>query len=163
MPIQAGATLTGGVSATIDRGRTTFVFENPTPVDLPQGTASGSADIVFSDTRTLATNTNEDLDLAGGVADVFGVTRTFVKVKVLRFKAAAANTTTLVIGNGTNPFVGPFGAGTHTLSLAPGGEILLMAPAAGWTVTASTGDIIKVTNPAGASATYDVDIIGTSA
>jgi hypothetical protein len=163
MPISLGATLVGGVSATIDRGRTTFVFETPTLVDLPQGTSSGSADIVFSDTRTLATNTNEDLDLAGGVADVFGVTRTFVKVKAIRLKAAAANTTTLVIGNGTNPFVGPFGSGTHTVSLAPGGEILLTAPAAGWTVTASTGDILKVTNPAGASATYDVDIIGTSA
>jgi hypothetical protein len=163
MPIQVGATLTGGVSATIDRGRTTFVFETPTLVDLPQGTSSGAADIVFSDTRTLTTNTNEDLDLAGGVSDVFGVTRTFVKVKAIRLKAAAANTPTLVVGNGTNPFVGPFGAGTHTLSLAPGGEILLTAPAAGWTVTAATGDIIKVTNPAGASATYDVDIIGTSA
>jgi hypothetical protein len=163
MPIQVGAILTGGVSATIDRGRTTFVFEPPTLVDLPQGTSSGSADIVFSDTRTLATNTNEDLDLAGGVTDVFGLTRTFVKVKAIRLKAAAANTTTLVVGNGTNPFVGPFGAGTHTLSLAAGGEILLTAPAAGWTVTAGSADVIKVTNPAGASATYDVDIIGTSA
>jgi hypothetical protein len=163
MPIQVVAALTGSVSATIDRGRTTFVFENPTAVDLPQGTSSGQADIVFSDTRTLATNTNEDLDLAGGLADVFGVTRTFVKVKAIRFKAAAANTTTLVVGNGTNPFVGPFGGGGHTLSLAPGAEILVTAPAAGWTVTPGTGDIIKVTNPAGASATYDVDIIGTSA
>jgi len=163
MPIQVGATLTGGVSATIDRGRTTFVFETPTFVDLPQGTSSGSADIVFSDTRTLATNTSEDLDLAAGVADVFGVTRTFVKVKVLRFRAPSTNSTTLVIGNGTNPFQGPFGGGGHSLSLAPGAEILVTAPAAGWTVTAGTGDIIKVANPAGASATYDVDIIGTSA
>jgi len=163
MPIQVGATLTGGVSATIDRGRTTFVFETPTVVDLPQGTSSGAADIVFSDTRTLTASTNEDLDLAGGVSDVFGVTRTFVKVKILRFRAAATNTTTLVIGGGTNPFLGPFGGALHTVSLAPGGEVLVTAPAAGWTVTASTADILKVTNPAGASATYDVDIIGTSA
>jgi hypothetical protein len=163
MPIQVGAALTGGVTSTIDRGRTSFVFDPATPTELPQGTAAGQADIVFCDTRSLATNTSESLDLAGGVTDVFGVTRTFVKVKALRIKAASTNTTTLVIGNGTNPFVGPFGSGSHTLSLAPGAEILLSNPVDGWTVTAGTGDILKITNPAGATASFDLDIAGTSA
>jgi hypothetical protein len=94
---------------------------------------------------------------------VYGTTLTFVKVKSVTFKAASTNTTLLTIGNGTNPFVGPFGAGSHTLSIAAGSSIALDAPVSGWTVTAGTGDIIKVANAAGASATYEVMIVGTNA
>jgi hypothetical protein len=163
MPIQVGSVISGGVTATIDRGRTAFTFDTPALSELAQGTSTSQADMVFSDTRTLATNTSESLDLAGGVANVFGVTQTFAKVKALRIKSAAANTTNLTVGNVTNGFVGPFGVATGYLVIPPGGEILLTAPVAGWTVTASTGDLLKVANAAGASADYDIDIVGTSA
>mgnify|MGYP000488088098 CR=1 FL=1 len=61
-------------------------------------------------------------------------------------------------------FVGPFGSATHTVALPPGGNLILTAPASGWTVTAGTGDLLRVANSgAGTSVTFDIIIIGTSA
>jgi hypothetical protein len=133
------------------------------PVTLTTGTGSGQANIAWSDTSTLATGASETIDLAGTLTDVFGTVLTFVKVKSIQITTDPANTTSLTFGNGANPFVGPFGAGTHTLTLPAGASLTLDAPVSGWVVTAGTGDGIKVTNSAGASATYSITIIGTSA
>jgi hypothetical protein len=134
--------------------------------DMATGTASGLADKIFSDTRTLAASDTENLDLAGVLTDAFGDLLTFVKVKVIKVFAAVANTNNVIltIGNGgENQFIGPVDVEVN-ISIPPGGQLLLTAPAAGWTVTAGTGDIIVVTNGgAGTSVQYDVVIIGTSA
>jgi hypothetical protein len=153
-------------------GMLTNQLDLSTPVDqldlgivlrLSTGTGSGQADREFHDVRTLTTGATENLDLAGVLTDPLGAALTFATVKGLAFVGDAGNTTNLTIGNGTNPFIGPFGAGTHTHDLRPGGIYMAIAPGTGWTVTAGTGDIIKVTNAAGASATYKVYILGTSA
>jgi hypothetical protein len=130
---------------------------------LSDGIGTNQADRVFSDNRTVAASTNDDLDLAGVLTDPFGVVVTFAKIKAIVIRSAAANTTNLTVGNGATPFVGPFGAAAHTLQLQPGGEIRLIAPQTGWTVTGATADILRIANAAGASAVYDVDIVGTSA
>lgn len=131
---------------------------------LASGTATGQVDLLYAGTRVLALSTSEDLDLAGGLTDVFGATLTFVKVKYIYIKAAAANTNNVVVGGATsNQFVGPFGAGTHTLAILPGAVLELMHPTTGWTVTPATGDLFKVLNGgAGTSVTYDLIIAGTS-
>lgn len=132
--------------------------------ELLSGTGVNQVDKIFADQRSLASGATEDLDLVGtALTDPFGVTVSFTKVKGVFLAASANNTTNLTIGNGTNPFVGPFGAGTHSLQLQPGGMIWLFAPHTGWTPTATTADILKVANAAGATATYNVTIIGTSA
>jgi hypothetical protein len=70
----------------------------------------------------------------------------------------------VVIGAGTNPFSGPLGGTLPTITVPPGGEVLLTAPVSGWTVTAATGDILKIVNSAGStSVDYDIIIAGTSA
>jgi hypothetical protein len=70
----------------------------------------------------------------------------------------------VIVGNGTNPFVGGFGAGTHTWTIPPGGFIFVAAPVSGWTVTAATADILKISNSgAGTSVVYDICLGGTSA
>jgi hypothetical protein len=133
-----------------------------TVIRLASGVSAGQADREFHDYRTLTTGATENLDLAGVLLDPLKNTLTFVTVKAILVVADAANTTTLTLGNGTNPWIGPWGAtGVH--AVPPGGVALAIAPGTGWAVTAGTGDILKVANSAGASASYRIALLGTSA
>jgi hypothetical protein len=130
---------------------------------VANGTGNGQADLAFVDERTLASNTSEEIDLAGVLSSVFGATLTFAEVMTVLVESVSANTTNLTIGNATsNGFVGWFGAAAHTETVKPGGAILHHDPA-GWPVTASTGDLLKISNASGASATYRIAILGRSA
>ncbi len=132
---------------------------------LTSGTGADQADLMFADTRTLAASATENLDLAGSLTDAFGATLAFAKIKAIIVQAAAANTNDVVVGGAaSNAFTGPLGGTDPTVAARPGGAIVLFAPATGWTVTAGTGDILKVANSSsGTSVTYSIVIIGTSA
>jgi hypothetical protein len=54
---------------------------------------------------------------------------------------------------GANTFVGPFNDATDASVLKPGDKAVFVSRT-GWTVTASTGDILKVANGAGGSVNY---------
>lgn len=129
------------------------------------GTGVGKADLRFADTRTLTASATEDIDLAGVLVDIYGAVLTFAKIKAIIISAAAANTNSVVIGAGTNPWITALNA-TGTITLRPGATMALFAGAADATtyaVTSATGDILKVTNGgAGTSVTYDIVIIGSS-
>lgn len=135
------------------------------PIAFSSGTSTYQVDLMFADQRTLAASATENLDMAGSLADPLGATLTFVKIKAIKICAARANTNNVVVGGAaTNTFVGPFADASDKIAVAPGGCALLVAPGAGWTVTASTGDIVLVANSgAGTSVTYDIVILGTSA
>lgn len=137
----------------------TFTFTN--------GTAANQADRLFSDTRTLAASANEDLDLAGTtLLDAFGAALTFVRLRGIIVAAAAGNTNNVVIGGAaTNGFTSWVGASTHTVTVRPGGVFSLVGPdTSGYTVTAATGDLLRVANSgAGTPVTYDIILIGASA
>ncbi|MEV2249402.1 hypothetical protein AB0I94_02395 [Streptomyces sp. NPDC050147] len=136
-------------------------------VSLLNGTTAGKADRVFHDRRTLAASATEDLDLAGALTDAFGASLTFVRIKGLFISAAVPNTNNVVIGAaGANPWATLLNT-TGTVALRPGASLGVMAgdqdPTA-YTVTAGTGDQLKVTNSgAGTPVTYDVIVIGASA
>lgn len=127
---------------------------------LADGSGADKASKVFCDERTLTTGATEDLDLAGVLTDGFGATITFTKIRLIFIKADAANTTTLTVGNGANPFVF-LGAGAHTVTLDAKDAFVLYKPGVnGIAVTAGTGDVLKLANAAGASATYQVILVG---
>lgn len=133
---------------------------------LASGTAAGQADLMFSDTRTLAASASESLDLSGTLTDALGATLAFARVKAIVISASAANTNDVVIGGAaSNTFVGPFADATDKVKVKPGGMLVLVAPGAtAYPVTAGTGDLLQVANSAaGTSVTYDVVIIGASA
>lgn len=132
---------------------------------LASGTGANQADKVFHDQRTLAASASEELDLAGGLTDALGAALTFVKVKALIVKAAAGNTNDVVVGGAAaNGFATPFADASDKVNVKPGGILALVAPGAGYTVTAGTGDLLKIANSAGGSGvTYDIIVIGTSA
>lgn len=127
------------------------------------GAGLGAAQKMWFDQRTIAASGSENLDLSGVLVDAFGNTLALTKVKALLFFAAAGNTNNVVVGGAaSNAFATPFGDATDTVSVKPGGMLLLVAPdAAGYAVTAATGDILKVANSGGTTGvTYDVLILG---
>jgi hypothetical protein len=133
---------------------------------LATGTGANQADRLFHDQRTLAASANEDLDLAGSLLDAFGDTLTFARIKGIVVRAADGNTNNVVVGAAaSNQFVGPFGAGTHTVAVRPGGVFAIYAPdATGYAVTAGTGDLLRIANSSsGTPVTYDIILIGASA
>ncbi|NML61834.1 hypothetical protein HHL21_12260 [Massilia sp. RP-1-19] len=159
--LSLGATLVNA----LDLGDVTQNVNNASNFALTDGTGANQAKSLFSDTRTLAASGTENLDLAATLIDAFGAAITFTKIKALIIKASAANTNDVVVGgHATAACFSFFGAATHTLKVKPGGMIALVAPDAnGYPVTATTADMLTVTNSAGGTGvTYDVIIIGVA-
>lgn len=132
---------------------------------LVSGTGNGQADVIWSDTRTLAASANEDLDLAGTLAGAFG-NSVFVRVKALIVTADAGNTNNVVVGGAAaTQWVGPFGAATHTLAIQPGNGFCITASGAtGWAVGAGASDLLRIANSgAGTPVTYSIVVVGASA
>lgn len=140
-------------------------------LSLTNGTGANQADIAYVAERTVASATNDDIDLAGVLSDAMGATITAAELVALlivnKQKDGTANTTDLTIGNGgVNSAVGFVGAAAHTIGpIKPGGIFLLAAGnAAGiGAVTASTGDILRIANSSGAQAKYQIAILARSA
>ncbi len=147
-----------------DHGGSTYKIDEVLTKSFGAGTGAGQIDRVFGDARTLSASATENLDLAGGITDAFGQTITFAKVRGLLISADAGNTNDVVVGGAaSNAFVGPFADASDKIKIAPGASVLITAPAAGWTVTAGTGDILLVANGgSGTSVTYKIAIVGTS-
>lgn len=133
-------------------------------VELLSGTTNDKADLAFCDTRTLASNTAEDIDLAGALANALGETLTIAEVVAVLIVSSAANTTNLTIGGSANGGEAQlfFGATGDKAVVKPGGLLMAYAPA-GWAITATSADDLGVANASGASATYDIIVIGRSA
>lgn len=137
----------------------------PASLGFSTGVGASQADKIFADQRTIAASGTDDLDLAGVLLDALGAVITMARIRALIVKAAAANTNNVVMGVGTNPITSILGGTTPTLTIRPGGLLVLAAPdATGYVVTASTADILRFANSgAGTSVTYDVVIVGASA
>ncbi|MBW7967579.1 hypothetical protein [Bradyrhizobium sp. BR 10261] len=132
-------------------------------IHLGSGTGYGNADIAFMDTRTLAASTSENLDLAGALTDAFGQTINAAKVKAIEIENPEASLSSLTVGAAaSNTFNGPLGGATYTIVLAPGDKAVFVSRT-GWTVTAGTGDLLKVANGAGGSVNYNIKVIAASA
>lgn len=168
MPLNSRITLTARADQTnsLDLATASAPAALTYELALLNGTGAAQADLIFHDTRTIGASSNDDLDLAGVLANALGGTLTFAKVKAIIVKAASANTNNVVIGNAAaTQFLGPFGAAAHTVSLPPGGLFAITAPsAAGWAVGAASSDLLRIANSGGStSVTYDVMILGASA
>lgn len=173
MTIQS-ATLTARLSAvdigTNDFGGPVFAPNMEAIISLTNGTGAGQADIVWFDERTVASASNVDLDLNGVLLDAFGTTIAAVELVALFLinapRSGVPNTTNLTLGGGTNPVIGFLGGTTPTIGpIRPGSFVLLgSSDAAGYgAIVASTGDILRIANSAGASNTFQIAFIARSA
>ena len=136
---------------------------------LADGTGANQADLIYAAERSVATASNDDLDLSGTLTDAFGATITMAEmvgiIVINQAKDGTANTTDLTIGGATNPFIGFLGATDTIGPIKPGGSFMLFAGDADGigTVTAGTGDILRIANSSGATAAYQIAILGRSA
>lgn len=149
----------------LDLGVPTDAFLKKVKIELTEGTGASLADRMFHDQRTLTASATEDLDLAGVLANPFGSTLTFVELRAILISASSANTNNVNVTRPASNGVPLFLAASDGIAVPPGGVFMWSCPADGKvTVTASTGDLLTITNSAGStSVTYDVVIIGTSA
>lgn len=157
--------ISGSQTNALDLGTAAHPFSLSSNFSLTSGTAAGQADRAFTDTRTLGASATEDLDLAGVLLDAFGAAITFVKVKGIFIKAAAANTNNVNVSRPAGATGVPlFLAISDGFFIPPGFTFAWFGSGAGVTVTPSSGDLITITNSAGGtSVSYDVVIVGTSA
>ena len=127
------------------------------------GTGANQASARWSDTRSLLTATNEDLDFAGGVTGPLGAALTFTKIKMILIYALSTNTGAIAVtrpaANGV-PFLTTASDG---FTLMPGGLFVLTNPSdAGIAVTAATGDLINIANATGATQSYQIIVLGVA-
>ena len=154
--------------SSIDLGAKSATRALQLALELADGTGAGKADLAFTDTRTLAASATEDLDLAGALADPFGVAQVFARVKVLVVQAAKTNTNNVLVSRpASNGLASLFSAAGDQLILRPGAFLLLaagQADATGYAVTAGTGDLLTVSNSgAGTGVDYSIAVVGCSA
>lgn len=129
-------------------------------IDIGAGTGTGLGNQVFHDTRTVTTGATDSLDLSGVLSNAIRQSVTFTVIKMVIIKAAAANSTILSVTRPASNGAPIFAAAGDACPVGPGGIFIWSSPAAGVTVTGGTGDLLDIVNAAGASATYDVIIIG---
>ena len=132
-------------------------------IDLANGSGAGQANKIFTDRRTINASSSENLDLAASLADPFGATITFARIKALLIRAAPNNVNNVVVGGHESAaWATLFGDASDKVIVRPNGLLLVVAPdATAYAVTATTADLLMVANSgAGTSVTYDVAIVG---
>lgn len=157
------ARIRGTLSQSGDGGTASLPVNVGQELALADGSAADQANAIYIDAFSIAASGSPNIDLAGGgLTDRLGNALNFTAVKAILLIADRTNTNNVVLGNGTNPFVGPFGAGSNTLSVEPGGQILLATrSAAGWAVAGGSADVLKLANSGGGSAvTGTIVIVG---
>jgi len=129
--------------------------------NLPNGTGALQCDRVFSENDKSISGAT-DIDLAGALVDALGVACVFARVRALIVVADALNAGDVVVGGDANAWLFG-GAAAHTISVKPGGVLVLLAGnTAGYVVTAATGDILQFAPSAG-TVVFDYAVLGCSA
>ena len=131
-------------------------------LNITDGTGLNQCNKVWSrKDQSLALSSSETWDLSGALTNALGAAVVFTAIKVLMVYAKPANVNNVVVGNDAAHTV-IFGANTHSFAITPGNVMLLTnLSAAGWTVTNTTADLIKVTNSgAGTAVIYDIAVLG---
>ena len=149
--------------SSIDIGNLKHNIDYEKSFTINSGTGAAQANQVFVDQRTLSASANEELDLAGGLTDAFGTSITFTSIKGIIVYAASGNTNDVLVGGAAaNGFIEWVSDTSDEIVVKPGGMFMLYNPAAdGYTVTASTGDLLRFENSSsGSSVTYDLILIG---
>lgn len=141
-----------------------------TPLNLTSGTGVNQADKIWSDTRSIAASSSEDIhvyDFSGGT-DALGGTLALARVKMLLIvnKSTTAGDILRVGGKANSTaWTSPFnGSTTATVDVAPGGLLLLAAPSAAAFSVSDPNHVLKIANVSTAnSVSYDIIVIGASA
>lgn len=159
----------------ISLGHLHELFNND--IVLRDGTATNDKiDQIWTDTRSLNAGATEDIDLAGGVTDIFGNTLTFAEISHLfifnhdtttgeyfRLGPAASNgwfgTTTPFLATGDTVIIRP----SATVDGITYPSFVWFSAPAGYVVTAGSADSITITNSGATANSYSMIVLGRSA
>jgi hypothetical protein len=147
----------------LDVGRSEYPVNYSFSDAFTDGAGADQASKIFTDTRTIAISGTDDLDLNGVLIDPFGVALALTKIKVLIVRASRNNVNDVVVGGAASAQVASiFNAVTEKIKVKPGGTLCLIAPdAAGYAVTATSADLLRIANGgAGTSVEYTIAIVG---
>lgn len=152
------------LTGTVDIGTVQHAIQYGPGFAWGDGTGLDSINQVWSDTRTLAASATEDLDLSGSLTNAIGASVAFTKIRGILVRAAVANTNNVIVGGASaTQFVAWVGGATHTVTVRPGGLLLLLAPdATAYAVSGGSTDLLKIANSSsGSSVTYDILLLGS--
>jgi hypothetical protein len=134
---------------------------------LRNGIGYDQADLAGSKVVTIAASSNSDVDLVGDLVDGQGNVVTFAKIKYLIILNPSLTQTLQVKPAASNGWTGMLADATDKLNIAKAAfastpNINVWSSPQGTAITAGTGDLINIINPAGASVDVTVIAIGTS-
>ncbi len=130
-------------------------------LQLLNGTGTGQASKTFTDRRTIAGSATDSLDLTAVLLDAFGAAISFAAIKTIIISAATANGDNIEIGGNAAAFATFMGSATETIVVKPGGILVLTTgEGAGYAVTATTADILDITNADADPVQYEIVLIG---
>lgn len=147
-------------------GNTTFISSYTYSRAFTNGTAINCADLLYVTSGTIAGGGTASFDLAGSLANRFGTTITGARVKAIYCENTTDTTSTgISFGGDAAPLVNWISDGTATVSVRNGGCFFLCAPdATAYAITATTGDVVLLTNADGVNtATYKLAFLMASA
>lgn len=163
LEVQLSAQISGTETSALDLATAQLPINLRSILNFANGAGADQASKIFTDERTLSASGDEDLDLSGGLTDAFGNSIALTKLKGLLVIADSDNTNDVVITRPASNGVPLFSAASDAIPVKPKGFFFWAAPdAGGITVTASTGDLLNLSNSAGGtSVTYKIVIIGS--
>lgn len=134
---------------------------------MADGTSASQADKVWHDRRTLATVTNDDLDLNALTNSIFGstVTINLVKIRSIQIKNinTAAGDILHIDTSVANGCVALTGGASGKIPIGANGCLTLTSPIDSLACTSGVSDILRIYNTSANSIVYDITITGTSA
>ena len=130
------------------------------------GKSDDEADVLWHDERTIAVATSDDLDLTALTRTMFGSVSTVniasIKAFLIVNTASTAGQDLTLGAAASNAWIGPLGAGTHTLDVPADSSALLVNRKNGWSVADGTSDVLRIANSGTSDITYRIAIVGTS-
>lgn len=139
-----------------------FEFDETLQRNFKPGTAAvNEANVLYRATRQLAASANEDLDLAGVLANALGATVAAAEVVAVVIEADADNTNDVQVGPAASAgaLLGFLDA-SDRVAIAPG-DFLCHTCRRGWAITATSADKVNVANSAGSTVVnYTITVIG---
>lgn len=115
------------------------------------GTTADKADRLYVAPISLSGGASVELDLRGVLTDAFGTTLNIAELVAIGVFARATNTNSIEVGGAASNAVPLFKDVSDVALVRPGGFLALAAPGAAGqcTVTAGTGDLLKLANSGG--------------
>lgn len=144
------------------------VINHAAALSFSDGVTAGAADVIWTDTRTLAASASETIDLRGTLTNAYGDAAVFADIRCILVTADDGNTNNVnVTKPSTSPETGAplFLASGDGIAVRPGGFFAWGCDdATGIPTVAGTADKIGFANSAGSTeVTYKITIVGASA